>query len=165
MQGHTPTQSAQLSRLVRVRSRWNISVCFPTIRLQDSVHANSKFATFGRIQRVKQLTPTAPHLNAYARRHRLTSTTERRRCRWPRNSSLRITISAFRLPFLKPRESMTSGRNSEQSLLRFYSFKGDKIWQAKQNANASILEAPKPHPPAKFLQSVRPLTTPCQPQR
>src|SRR5437763_675204 len=44
----------------------------------------------------------------------------------------RVTTSAFRLPFLKPRESMTSGRNSEQSLLRFFSFKEDKIWQAKQ---------------------------------
>src|SRR5437764_1375075 len=63
---------------------------------------------------------------------RLTSMTERRRCRWPRNSSLRITISAFRLPFLKPRESMTSGRNSERSLLPSFSFKGDRIWQAKR---------------------------------
>src|SRR5436189_279656 len=48
------------------------------------------------------------------------------------NSCLRITISAFRLPFLKPRESMTSGRNSERSLLPFFSFKGDRIWQAKR---------------------------------
>src|SRR5205823_13429567 len=131
-QGHTPTQSAQLSRLVRVRSRWNISVCFPTIRLQDSVHANSRFTTFGKIQRAKQLTPTAPHLNAYARQHRLTSMTARKRCRSPRNSSLRITISAFRLLFLKLKESMTSGRSSERSLLRFFSFKGDRIWQAKR---------------------------------
>src|SRR5438552_15240789 len=132
MQGHTATQFAQLSLSVRVQSHWNISVCFPTIRLPDSVHANSKFATFGKIQRAKQPTPTAPHLNAYARPHRLTSMTERRRCGWPRSSSLRITISAFRLPFLKLRESMTSGRNSEQSQLQFFSFKGDRIWQAKR---------------------------------
>src|SRR6266446_4885042 len=60
---------------------------------------DSKCATFGKSLHEKQLTPTGPHLNGCVLQRLLTSTTERRRCRWRLDLIPGITISAFPQPF------------------------------------------------------------------